>query len=336
MPFLRFEHPDFLQLLWAVPALAGLAAAYAWWRRRALLKIGAPESVQRLLQGWSPLRFWVKSLVFVLAIALLAIALANPQRGARQLTVKQKSADIFIALDISQSMLAEDVAPSRLELAKSFVHKLIRALAGQRIGLIFFAGDAFLQMPLSTDYEAAGMFVSSASPNLISAQGTAIPRAIELAEKSFGAEPDGGRAVVLITDGEDHDSDAVGRAAQAYSDGIVVLTVGAGTASGGPIPVVDSIGGVVYKRDENGAVVRSNMNGTLLQNLASAGGGAAYRLTQGEAAIEAIRRELNRLQKREMEVRSYSEFDSYYQWFLLPALLLLALEAWAAWRKRGG
>lgn len=335
MPFLRFEHPDFLLLLWAAPALAAIVAAYAWWRRKALQKVGAPGSVQRLVPGWSGVRFWAKNVLFLLAIPLLAIALANPQRGARKQTVKQKSADIFIALDISQSMLAEDVAPSRLELAKAFTHKLIRALAGQRIGLIFFAGDAFLQMPLSTDYEAADMFVSGASPGMLSAQGTAIPRAIELAIKSFDAEPGGGRAIILITDGENHDADAVGSAAQAYNDGIALLAVGAGTASGGPVPIVDSTGNVEYKRDEKGAVVRTRMDEMLLRKLASAGGGGVYQLAQGDAAIEAMRRELNRLQKREMEVRSYSEFESYYQWFLLPAFLLLSVETWISWRKRG-
>lgn len=330
----RFEHPVFLNLLWAVPVLALALASYRWWRRRAVARVGAPVSVERLLPGWSGFRFLLKNSLWAIALILLAIAWANPQRGAKKQTVMQKSADVFIALDISQSMLAEDVAPNRLELAKSFVRKLIRNLEGERIGLIFFAGDAFLQMPLSTDYAAADMFAGSASPDLITAQGTAISQAIDLATTSFDAGPGGGRALILITDGENHDDDALSRAAQAYDDGIVLLLVGAGTAAGGPIPVGAAGGGSLYKRDENGEIVRTRMDESLLRNLASRGGGAVFQLTQGDGAVVAIRREVDRLQKREMEVRSFSEYESYFQWFLLPAILLLALEVRVSWRSR--
>lgn len=334
MPFVRFEHPNFLNLLWAVPVLLALIIAYGWWRRRALARVGVAVSVQRLIPGWSAGLFVVKTGLFILAIALLAIAWANPQAGAKKQTAVQKSTDIFIALDISQSMLAEDVAPSRLELAKSFSRKLVQALEGERIGLIFFAGDAFLQMPLSTDYTAANMFISDAGPDLISAQGTALASAIDLASKSFDEEPGGGRAIILITDGEDHDQDAVDQAAKAYRDGIIVFAVGAGTAAGGPIPMGSSAGSDLYKRDEQGEIIRTRLDQSLLQKLASSGGGVVYLLNQGDAAVTAIRREVSRLQKREVEVRSFAEYESYFQWFLLPAFLLLALDAWLAWRKK--
>lgn len=331
----RFEHPQFLNLLWAIPALLAALLVYAWWRRRALAKVAAPAAAERLLPGWSPWRFWAKNALVLSAVALLAIAWANPQRGAKQQTAVQKSADVFIALDISQSMLAEDVAPSRLELAKVFVRKLIQALEGERIGLIFFAGDAFLQMPLSTDYAAADMFVTAATPDLITAQGTAIPRALDLATQYFDPNPGSGRALVLITDGEDHSGEAVNRVARAYSDGIVTFAVGAGTPTGGPIPAGYGSEGGAYKRDDQGAIVRTRLDEALLQKLATAGGGAAYRVTQGDVAVQAIRREVGRLEKRALEVRSFTEFESYFQWFLLPAFLLLALEAWFSWRKIG-
>lgn len=334
MPFVRFEHPYFLNLLWAVPLLVALLSVYSWWRRRALAQIGAPASVQRLVPGWSAGRFWGKSGLFVLAIGILAVAWANPQAGAKKQTTVQKSADVFIALDISQSMLAEDVAPSRLELAKSFTRKLVQALEGERLGLIFFAGDAFLQMPLSTDYAAATMFISDAAPDLVTAQGTALAPAIDLAIQSFDPEPGGGRAIILITDGEDHDQDAVDRAAEAYRDGVIVFSVGAGTAAGGPIPLGFTGAGELYKRDNNGDIVRTRMDQSLLEKLASSGGGVNYLLTQGDAAVAAIRREIGRLQKREVEVRSFSAYESYFQWFLLPAFLLLTLEAWLVWRRK--
>ncbi|MBK9338033.1 MAG: VWA domain-containing protein [Lewinellaceae bacterium] len=323
-----------MNLLWALPGLLLLLFLYAWWRARVLARLAAPVSAVRLLPGWSSVRFWTKNALVLVALALLAFAWANPQRGARQQTVTQQSTDVFIALDISRSMLAEDVAPSRLELAKSFVRKLIRALQGERIGLIFFAGDAFLQMPLSTDYAAADMFVAAAHPDLITAQGTAIPRAIDLATEYFDPDPRSGRALILITDAEDHNGDAADRAARAYSDGIAIFAVGAGTVAGGPIPLGDAGDAGQYKRDEEGAIVRTRMDEVLLQKLAAAGGGAAYRIPQGDAAVQAIRREVGRLQKRAMEVRSFSEFESCFQWFLLPAFFLLLLETWFSWRKK--
>ena len=331
----RFEHPDFLQLLWALPVLIVLLLLYRAWRRQALARIGEPAALPRLLPGLSGFRFFIKNSLLLLSIGLMALAWANPQRGAKKQTVTQKSADVLIALDISQSMFAEDVAPNRLERAKSFVRKLIHELEGERIGLIFFAGDAYLQMPLSTDYAAADMFIANANPDMITAQGTAIPKAIELATESFDPEPGAGRALILITDGENHDSDAANRATEAFDDGIVIVAVGAGTPEGGPIPLGTAGGSGQYKRDENGEIVRTRMNQALLKELAAKGGGAAYLLGQGDAAIRAIRQEVDLLQKRDMEVRSFSEFESYFQWFLLPAFLLLALETWLSWRKKG-
>ena len=329
---LRFEHPYFLHLLWAIPVLLLVWQLYRFWRRRALARIGSARSVSRLAQGWSGPRFFLKNGLVLLALALMAVAWANPQRGAKKQTASQKSADVLIALDISQSMLAEDVPPSRLDLAKSFARKLVEALHGERIGLIFFAGDAFLQMPLSTDYGAADMFVSAADPDMITAQGTAFSRAIQLAEAAF--EPDGGgRALILITDGENHEDGAADRAAEAYGAGTVILAVGAGTEAGGPIPLADVSGGSQYKRDAEGAVVRTRLDYPQLQTIARRGGGSAYLLTQGDAAIRAIRQEVDRLQKRDVQLRSFTEFESYFQWFLAPAFLLLGLEAWLSWRS---
>lgn len=328
----RFEHPYFLNLLWAVPALLVIWQLYRWWRRRTLSQVGQPRTVGRLVPGWSGWRFFLKNFLILLAIIFLAVAWANPQFGAKKKAVTQKSADVFIALDISESMLAEDVAPSRLVLAKSFARKLIQALQGERIGLIFFAGDAFLQMPLSTDYGAADMFIAGASTDMLTAQGTNIPQAIDLALESFSAEPGGGRALILITDGENHEEDVAARAAEAYSEGLVILAVGAGTEAGGPIPEAGA-GGSQYKRDESDAIVRTRLDWSQLHKIAAEGGGAAFLLSQGDAAVQAIRKEVDQLQKREIELRSFSEFESYFQWFLLPAFLLLALEAWVAWRS---
>lgn len=328
----RFEHPDYLQFLWALPVLAVLLLGYWAWRGRKLKQLGDPVQVQRLMPGFSSGRFWFKNVLILSALGLLILALANPQRGAKKRQVTQKSADVFIALDISQSMLAQDVAPSRLELARVFVQKLVKALEGEQIGMIFFAGDAFLQMPLSTDYAFILQSVQEAGPELITAQGTAIPQAIKLAKKSFDSEP-AGRALILITDGENHDEDAVDAADEAFDDGIVIYPVGAGTAEGGPIPV-NNADFSQYKRDEKGEVVRTRLDESILHNIAMAGGGKVFNISQGDAAISALKREIDGLEKREIAVRSFSEFETCYQWFLLPALLVLLLDAWLGWKKR--
>jgi len=323
----RYEHPEHLWLLAAVPALALLLAMYWFWRKNALTRMG---DTARILPGFSRKKFWIKNAAVALALALLAVAWANPQRGAKKQSVTQEAADVFIALDISESMLCQDVAPSRLELAKVFAQKLVQTLEGERIGLIFFAGNAFLQMPLSTDYPFIIQSLQSADPSFITEQGTAIPSAIQLAQQSFGYEPGGGRAIILITDGEDHDDDAAEQADEAFENGIVVYPVGIGTLSGGPIPKGDS----QYKRDNNGEIVRTRLNETLLRKIAHASNSQVLNISQGDKAVAILRRDVDGLQKRQMEVRSFAEFESWYQWFLIPAFLLLLVEALISFKKK--
>ncbi len=332
---MTFEHPEHLWLLATVPLLALLVLGYWFWRQRTLRQLGESKLMSRLLPDFSPGQFWLKNGFLALGLVFLALAWANPRWGAKAQNVTQKSADLFIALDISQSMWARDVVPSRLELAQRFSSKLVQALEGERIGLIFFAGDAFLQMPLSTDYNFSLQSLQTASPDLITEQGTAIPAAIDLAMESFAAGTGGGRMLILITDGESHDDEAVDRAEAAADDGVVVCTVGVGTSNGGPIPI-GGLGSSEYKRDEQGQVVTTRLNEALLAEIARAGRGAAYHISQGNRAINALRREVDRLQKRTVEVRSFTEFESYYQWLLLPAILLLAAEQWVLFRRKEG
>lgn len=330
---MHFEFPKHFYLLAALPVMALLLAVYWKWRQQSVDRLGEEALLKRLLPTVSPTRFWLKNALFGLGIVLLAITWANPQRGAKEQKATQESADVFIALDISQSMLAKDIAPSRLEYARVFAKKLVQTLEGERIGLIFFAGNAFLQMPLSTDYNFLIQSLQNAEPDLITEQGTAIPTAIDLAMQSFGDEPGGGRALILITDGENHDDDAVDRAEAAYEDGIVVCTVGAGTTDGGPIPLSNSEFSE-YKRDDNGEVVRTWLNEQLLHDVARAGGGQAFQIKQSDAAIKALKNMVDGLEKREITMRSYTEFESYFQWFLLPALLLLFVDTWIPFYRK--
>ena len=327
---MKFENPDLLFLLWIVLLQAFLLWVYWQWRRRTLQRLGSPALAQRLLLGFSARRFWFKNILFGLALVLLVLAIANPRRLVKQTPGTQQGADILIALDISQSMLARDVAPSRLEQAKLLAQKLVLALKGNRIGLLFFAGDAYPQMPLSTDYDALAMFIRNAGPEFIANQGTATASAIELAGRMFESNSTAGRGMVLISDGENHGENTLEAAQDARVEGIALYTVGIGAPEGSTIPLAN--GGL--KRDVNGQPVRTKLDAGFLRELARAGGGKPYDGTVNSSTVDALVRDLNRLQKSTIEAKAQTDFVLYYQWLLLPCLLLLLWEQLLWWRKQ--
>ena len=256
---------------------------------------------------------------------MLLTSWANPQWGMRKEKIKVKSSDIVIALDISQSMLAEDISPNRMERSKFFVSELIKKLRGDRIGLIFFAGSAYLQMPLTNDYASAQTFVQSANPRQAGTQGTVIADAIKLSEKVFGEESKGQKALVIISDGENHESEAIEAARDAREKGITVFTLGIGTESGAMIPVTVN-GRKVFKTDQNGNAIRSALNSDNLVDIADAGSGEFYMIDQSLSALPELDARLEKLEKRELEQRSFTDYNSYFQLFLILALVLLLLE----------
>ncbi len=336
----RFESPDLLHLLWVLVLYSMVLLVYWLWRQRTLRRLGSPTLAQRLLLGFSPWRFWLKNALFAGALALLAVAIANPRRAERRDPPPQESADVLIALDVSQSMLARDIAPvtnrqstnppsNRMEQAKNFVQKLAAALDSERLGLIFFAGDAYPQMPLSTDVEALVLFARNASPDFAADQGTDFGPVLELAARLFESDAEAGHALVVISDGEHHESDVATLGKKARATGMVIHTVSVGTAGGGTIP--DGWGG--FRLDYAGQVIRTRSDAGLLRQLAVAGGGKAVAVTDADA-IATIVEEVGRLQKSTVELRSYTAYVSYFQWLLLPALLLLVLEQVLWWRKR--
>ena len=327
---IKFENPDLLFLLWVLLLQAFLLWVYWSWRRQTLKRLGSPALAQRLLLGFSGKRFWFKNVLFGLSLGLLVVAIANPRQAVTREPKGQQGADILLALDISQSMLARDVTPSRLEQAQAFAQQLVQALEGERIGLIFFAGDAFPQMPLSTDYNALLLFIRNAGPEFIADQGTVAASAIEVANRMFEANSAAGRGLVIISDGENHGESAVPQAREARSEGLVIHTVSVGEMSGANIPLKS--GG--YKRDGMGQVVRTKSNPGFLRDLARAGGGEAFEVGKGNAAIKALVRELNRLQKTSVEAKAYTDYILYFQWLLLPCLLFLVLEQVLWWRKK--
>ncbi|MBK9336493.1 MAG: VWA domain-containing protein [Lewinellaceae bacterium] len=326
---MTFENPDLLFLLWVVLLHGFLLWVYWLWRRRTLRRLGSPALAQRLLQGFSARRFWIKNALFAAAMVLLVLAIAGPWRLVKIPAEATQGADIVLALDISRSMLAKDVAPSRLGQARLFAQKLVRALEGNRIGLLFFAGDAFPQMPLSTDYAALDIFLQNAGPEFIANQGTAGGPAIELANRMFESNARAGRALVLISDGENHDENAVARARSARAAGMVLYTVVVGTPAGGVIPLPG--GGA--KRDATGQVVRTRSDAAFLRELAQAGGGTLYQ-TADAAAVRSLANDLDRLQKTTVDAKAKTEYVLYFQWLLLPCLLLLLLEQLLWWRQR--
>ena len=236
-----------------------------------------------------------------------------------------KSSDVFIALDISQSMMAKDISPNRLERGKRIAQNLIQALKGNRIGLIYFAGNAYLQMPLTNDYSAAQLFASSANTEQASTQGTAISEAINLALRAYEEGKANQKAMIILTDGESHDDEAVNAAREAVSKGLNVYTIGIGTSEGAFVPYKTQ-SGEQYKRDESGQPVTSILNQEMIKNLANAGGGKSYLIGEGNSIITGIKREIDQLEKQEVEQRAFTDYNSYFQYLIAVGLLLLVLQ----------
>ena len=263
----------------------------------------------------------------------MVLALANPQKGMERQRIQVKSSDIVLALDVSQSMWCKDVSPNRLELAKLFIQKTLQATPGNRVGLVLFAGDAFAQVPLTEDYNYLLERLRDAEPQTMSQQGSDIGFALETAALSFDPEPDASRAIVLISDGENHESDPEDAAENAYDKGIVVFTVSVGTEAGGVLPVANNV--MQPRRDERGEVIRSKTDEALLNETAISGGGKLFRSAAGDAAVEALAAELKSLPQRAVTMRSFTDAASYYQWFLAPALFLLVFgQGFTAWVRR--
>ena len=322
----RFEHPEYLYLLVILPMIAGI---FLYRFRQAVKqrrKLSTDPLFRRLIPDWNTGHQWVRFGLFPMVFFLLIIALANPQWATQRERVKAMSSDIIIALDISQSMMVQDIPPNRLERAKKVIEKLILELKGNRIGLIFFAGEAYIQMPLTSDYAAALMFLKSANTGQIATQGTAISEAIDLADKSFTNDRDHQRALVLFTDGEDHDGAAVERAGEVHSKGMYVFSFSVGTVEGDFIPYVNAMGVQSYKKDDGGNFIRSAVNVALLDDLAVAGGGKYYTILDGESAVDDLIAQLDQIEKREMEQRSFTSYDTYFQYFVGIAFILLLLE----------
>ena len=329
----RFENPQHLGLLSIVLIVVLLYIVYSFWQNRNLDRIGKRALIIRLVPGLSKYRSRLKITLILISLLFLIGALANPQWGTKKEKVKAKSSDVFIALDISQSMMAEDISPNRLERAKRLTQNLVTALRGNRLGIILFAGNAYLQMPLSNDVSAAQMFVSSANTFQATTQGTAIGEAIDLALRAYEEGEAFQRALIILTDGEDHDDEAVAKAREAKDKGLNIFTIGVGTETGGFVPYRTTSGNQ-YKRDENGELVKSSLNPQLVRDIASAAEGKHYFIQDGNEVVIDLKKQIDRLEKQEVEQRSFTDYESYFQYMLAIGIIFLITEFFISPSKR--
>ena len=300
-------------------------------KQRQLLKFGDPELMAQLMPDASKSRPIVKFALLIVALTLLIVAAARPQYGQQEKTVKRQGIEVMVALDISNSMLAEDVAPNRLDRAKQMLSKMIDNMVDDKVGLVVFAGEAFTQLPITCDYVSAKMFLHTISPKLIPTQGTAIGAALQTAIRSFGSqESDAGRAIILITDGENHEDDAIAAAKQVQELGIQVFVIGIGKPEGSPIPVP---GTNDYIKDRSGQVVVSRLNEEMCQEIAQAGKGAYVRCDNTNTAMRALQQELDRIATTDLETTVYADYNEQYQSFVLIALLLLVIDFFILMRQ---
>ena len=326
----RFEEPTYLYLLLLLPFLAAFYLYSNYRRRKAIRKFGDPVLMAQLMPDVSKYRPDVKFWLVFAAIGLFAVLLARPQFGSKLETVKRQGVEVMIALDISNSMLAQDVQPSRLEKAKRLVAQLVDKMENDKVGMIVFAGDAFTQLPITSDYISAKMFLESINPSLISKQGTAIGAAINLATRSFTPQEGVGRAVIVITDGENHEGGAVEAAKAAAEKGIQVSVLGVGMPDGAPIPVE---GTNDFRRDRDGNVVVTRLNEQMCQEIAQAGDGIYVRVDNSNAAQKVIAQEINKMAKADVETQVYTEFNEQFQAVAWIVLLLLLAEMLILERK---
>ncbi len=305
------------------------------WRKRAIERLGEQSLISQLMPDFSLRKHRTKFLLYALAFASIIIGLANPQIGTKLEKIKRQGIDIIVAVDVSRSMLAEDIQPSRLERSKQLISRLISNMKNDRIGIIVFAGNAFLQMPLTIDYAAAKLFLRTIHPDAVPTQGTAIGEAIELAMETHDQEQKTHKALILISDGENHEEGAKKMAERAVSEGIIIHTLGIGSDDGGPIPIYNNGRKAGHKRDNRGEVVVSKLNQDMLRELAASGKGQYFHIKGARNEIAEVLDQLENIEKKDFEDRVFTDYADQFQYFMAIALLLLLAEFFISERKSG-
>lgn len=319
---MRFLHPNYLFIL--IPILMMLLFSFMKIRRqrKALKRFGDTELVKELMPDLSLRRKLTKDIILVCALSLLVLALARPQLGSKSEKVELEGVELMVCMDISNSMLSQDIEPSRLDRAKAIVSRMVDKLANNKIGLIYFAGEAYIQLPVTADFVSAKMFLNEASPELISDQGTVIGQAVELAIRSFSKDNKTKRAIIIITDGENHEGETMEAVARAKKEGILVNVIGLGSKEGGPIPLPE--GG--YLTDESGQMVVTKLNEAMCKEIAQASGGVYIHASDVAGTVRSIEKSLDSLEKTKIEATRYAAYNEVYYYFLIPALMLLLFD----------
>lgn len=325
----QWEEYSYFYLLGVIPIVLLLFAFLLLWRKRVQFRFAQPDLLQRLSPERSKFKAFLKVVVVSLGFAFLALALVNPKIGTKLETVKREGVDVVFALDVSKSMLAEDIAPNRLEKSKQLISQIVNSLSGDRVGIIGYAGSAFPQLPITTDFASAKMFLSSMNTDMVSSQGTAINEAINLAQTYYNDQEQINRVLFIVSDGEDHEGETVTMARRAAEEGITIYTIGVGESSGEGawIPVRRDGILVRYKRDLNGDRVRTKLNEETLKEIAEASGGAYLNGNNTGELIKEVRALLNGMDKTTFEAKQFADFKDQFQWFLVGALLMFLLDA---------
>jgi Ca-activated chloride channel homolog len=332
MQLFRFANPEYLYLLLLLPILILLWILNEYRKRRAMKRFGNIELVLKLVPELSKIRPALKFIFQLFALSLATIMLARPHFGSKLKEVKRQGVEIILALDVSNSMLAEDIQPNRLERAKQAISRLVENLDNDKIGLIVFAGDAYTQIPVTTDYISAKMFLSAIGPEMVPKQGTAIGSAIDLGMRSFSPGTGRSKAIIIITDGENHEDDPVAKAKEAEAAGIIIHTIGIGSTEGAPVSVVSN-GKKDYLKDADGNTVISKLDENILKDIAMAANGRYVRANNSNIGLDEVYNEIKRMKKQELEGKMFTEYNDQFQLFAGAALFLLLIDFMIMERK---
>lgn len=328
----RLAHPLILYLLLVIPLLVLLFVYARRRKKKALSAFGDLNLVMRLIPEYSGSREILKFIIWTIAWVLIVIGLADPQTGSKLEKIKRQGIDMIFALDVSNSMLAQDITPNRLERAKQAIIHLLGKLDNDRVGLVIFAGKSYIQMPLTTDYSATRLFLSNINPGMIPVQGTAIGDAIETSASAFGNNKQS-KAIILITDGENHEDNAIEAAQAVAAKGIRVYTIGIGIPEGAPIPVYSGNTQIGYKKDAQGITVITRLDEPMLRDIAKAGKGIFVRANNSQSGVQEVFDQINKLEKAEYNEAFFSDYEDRFQFFILAALILILGEVLIADRK---
>lgn len=324
----QFANPHILWLLLLLPLMLAALVVVGISRRRNIARFGNPELLKSLMGDVSEWRVKTKTILFLVAFVCVVFAAARPQFGSRLKEQKSRGIEMMLVVDVSNSMLAEDFAPNRLDRTRYAIDRLLADMSQDRVGLVVFAGEAKVQLPITTDYRMARSFVKRISPSLVSVQGTEVGQALSLAELSFSQSSEASRVVILITDGETHDNTALDVAKRLAERGIHIYAIGIGTPEGAPVKLDGE-----FIKDENDEMVVSRLNEVLLQQIATTSGGAYIRATNADFGLEQIVAQIEKMEQGELTTLRFEEYNEQFQWILAVAAVLLVLESLLLWRR---